>query len=767
MKINGSLVFDASAGSEIQNLRLQKVSSNPTFTAADTGRLIYNTTSGVMYIGVAGSTNAWVALATGGNAAALQSELDALEAALGGFIDGADGTFDASAFSAFTNVAAPTDLLDALTQLDAAISGKDALAELVDVQLGTLNDNDLLQYDSGSSKWVDVAIGSASGVQAHDAGLDALAAFNSNGILVQTAEDTFAARSIAVPAAGLSITNADGVAGNPTLALANGLASIESLATTGFVVQSAADTFITRDIVTASSGRITVSNGDGVAGSPTIDLATVTDSAAGTFKKITVDSYGRVTGTADVVAADITALVDSAYVNTSGDTMTGNLNMGGTNKVTGLAAPTVSSDAVNKAYADALVAGLSWKQAVRVASTADIDLATGGELTIDGVALDAGDRVLVKDQTATEENGIYIVATGAWVRSDDMNVAAEFDGSAVFVMEGTSQQGSGWTETATVTTLETDAVSFSQFTGGALYTWGTGLSNSGNTINVNLGAGIAQLPSDEVGIDLYSSTDALRLTTDGSTASTLTGAKLTLVLKSAGGLTQDTDGLYIPAAGVTNAMLANSTITLDADDVGSATVALGATLAVMGDSASGITTSIAAGGFKVAAVDATTTQKGVASFDASHFSVTAGAVSLAASLDDLSNVSSADAATTGDVLTKTAGDWQPVTRAALVGSTSIGDHNDVTLTSPADGEILVMDGTGQFVNQKAYHLYDGASATSHTVTHNLGQKYCNVTVVDATDEVVIPQSITFDSTSQLTVTFNTAIACKVVVMGIA
>ena len=58
-------------------------------------------------------------------------------------------------------------------------------------------------------------------------------------------------------------------------------------------------------------------------------------------------------------------------------------------------------------------------------------------------------------------------------------------------------------------------------------------------------------------------------------------------------------------------------------------------------------------------------------------------------------------------------------------------------------------------------------STTWTVAHSLGQMYCNVTVVDAGDEVVIPQSITFNSATQLTVTFNTAIAGKVVVMGIA
>ena len=106
--------------------------------------------------------------------------------------------------------------------------------------------------------------------------------------------------------------------------------------------------------------------------------------------------------------------------------------------------------------------------------------------------------------------------------------------------------------------------------------------------------------------------------------------------------------------------------------------------------------------------------------------------------------------------------------AVSVIAKDLNNLTDVTITSPSAGDILVNNGSGQFVNKKAYFLYtSGAAATSHTVTHNLGQKYCVVTVVDASDEVVIPQSITFDSTSGLTVTFNTAIDCKVVVMGIA
>jgi len=223
-------------------------------------------------------------------------------------------------------------------------------------------------------------------------------------------------------------------------------------------------------------------------------------------------------------------------------------------------------------------------------------------------------------------------------------------------------------------------------------------------------------------------------------------------------------------------MLVNDSITTNADSGTDGDLALGGTLEIAGSSVQGIETSVSGSVFTIAGKDASTSAKGVASFNSAHFSTSSGAVSLDASLDDLNNVSSADGATTGDVLTKTSGDWQPVSRAGLVGSTSVGDHNDVTLTSPADGEVLVMNGSSQFVNQKVYHLYDSSvgeaspgdnDSTSHTVVHNIGQKYCNVTVVDDTDNVVIPQSIVFNSTSQLTVTFNTAIGCKVIAMGIA
>lgn len=77
----------------------------------------------------------------------------------------------------------------------------------------------------------------------------------------------------------------------------------------------------------------------------------------------------------------------------------------------------------------------------RLASTANIDLATGGLLVIDGVQTVADDRVMVKDQTDTTENGIYDVVDGTWTRSADAPDAASMHGVVVYIEEGTANGG--------------------------------------------------------------------------------------------------------------------------------------------------------------------------------------------------------------------------------------------------------------------------------------------------------------------------------------
>jgi hypothetical protein len=148
-----------------------------------------------------------------------------------------------------------------------------------------------------------------------------------------------------------------------------------------------------------------------------------------------------------------------------------------------LAAPTASTDLVNKQYVDYYAAGLSWKEPCLVASTANIPTLSG-LLTVDTVTLAAGDRVLVKNQSTASQNGIYTVSATAWTRSvgaDDWN---EFIGAITFIVQG-SQGGSAWYCTAQPGgTLGVTALNWSNFSVSSSYTAGTGLTLAGTQFSI-------------------------------------------------------------------------------------------------------------------------------------------------------------------------------------------------------------------------------------------------------------------------------------------
>lgn len=122
----------------------------------------------------------------------------------------------------------------------------------------------------------------AAGFQPLDADLTSIAALSGTGLLARTATDTWGLRSLAAPLAGLTISNNDGVSGNPTFALANDLSALEGLGSTGFAVRTTTDVWAQRSIaVTAANGGIAVSNGDGVSGNPTLSLDADLETIAG------------------------------------------------------------------------------------------------------------------------------------------------------------------------------------------------------------------------------------------------------------------------------------------------------------------------------------------------------------------------------------------------------------------------------------------------------------------------------------------------------
>lgn len=151
-----------------------------------------------------------------------------------------------------------------------------------------------------------------------------------------------------------------------------------------------------------------------------------------------------------------------------------------------VAEPTLASHAATKNYVDNAIQGLNIKQSVLVGSTADIDLTTGGLLTIDGVLLTNNDRVLVKDQTDPTENGIYLAHSGAWTRSLDADTGTELLAAFVFVEEGTTNDNTGWVVTTNPPiVIGTSNIYWAQFSGAGSYLAGSGLTLTGNTFSAN------------------------------------------------------------------------------------------------------------------------------------------------------------------------------------------------------------------------------------------------------------------------------------------
>jgi len=146
---------------------------------------------------------------------------------------------------------------------------------------------------------------------------------------------------------------------------------------------------------------------------------------------------------------------------------------------------TASLGAVTKQQLDAAIAGVDVKEGVKAASTGNLTLS--GEQTVDDIALVTGDRVLVKDQSTTSENGIYLVASGSWTRTTDADTATELENAIVTVQQGTVHANTGWYQTSQSFTLGADPVVFTQFFGAGSFTAdGQGIELTGSTFSLEL-----------------------------------------------------------------------------------------------------------------------------------------------------------------------------------------------------------------------------------------------------------------------------------------
>lgn len=164
-------------------------------------------------------------------------------------------------------------------------------------------------------------------------------------------------------------------------------------------------------------------------------------------------------------------------------TPTVDFSVGG-NRILFVGTPVVGTDAANKNYVDSVAQGLDAKPSVRAATTANITLS--GTQTIDGVALAANERVLVKNQSIGTQNGIYAVSAGSWTRVTDADDIEKLRSAFVFVEQGTVNGDTGWTCTVDLgATWGATALTWVQFSGAGTYTAGSGLTLSGSAFSIS------------------------------------------------------------------------------------------------------------------------------------------------------------------------------------------------------------------------------------------------------------------------------------------
>src|SRR5215472_12417716 len=146
--------------------------------------------------------------------------------------------------------------------------------------------------------------------------------------------------------------------------------------------------------------------------------------------------------------------------------------------------PINPQDAATRAWVLANVAG-GVVSSVTVVACSTANLTLSGTQTVDGVALSAGNTILVKDQTAQANNGIYTVAAGAWTRMPQMDSWPEVPGMLVSIQQGTVNHDTVWLSTADAGgTLGTTAITFTQLPGPSDITAGAGLLRTGQVIDV-------------------------------------------------------------------------------------------------------------------------------------------------------------------------------------------------------------------------------------------------------------------------------------------
>ena len=385
-----------------------------------------------------------------------------------------------------------------------------------------------------------------------------------------------------------------------------------TFAGTGGMVQT-----VTDNTVTVTAEALTNANLSGTAGITNANLANP-ETTLGTSVLTLGSTETDLAGLTSLVVDDLT--LNGQSVTTTAGNKDINLSPHGTGTVV---VPSGYEDRAgfgdnslaNKMYVDQVAQGLDTKPSCKLATTANLSASynngsagvgatltssSNGTLTLDSTATNLNDRILVKDQTDATENGIYTLTTlgdgsNPWVltRATPEDQPAELSGGAfVFVEEGVLNANNGYTFTHTgAPTFGTTNLDVSQFSGAGQITAGAALTKDGNQLDVAV---------DDSSIEV------------------------------------NTDALRVKALGVVNSMIANSTIqttklanpfiTLTDESSTTGKVYLEENLDFL--AGEGINTIVDNNSIRIEGEDATTSNKGVASFTSDNFTVTSGAVEI-------------------------------------------------------------------------------------------------------------------------------------------
>lgn len=340
-----------------------------------------------------------------------------------------------------------------------------------------------------------------------------------------------------VPDASLVLLKANNLSdlGNATTARTN--LGLGTAATQNKVAAGSAGVLDATDPTTTNQRVPTDASVTGGTAGAGVKIAAATITAA----NLAASLFDQAAGTSSLRQLSITsttaAIPGGTTVNSiaAANAMTGALAMNN-QKITGLGAPTAASDAARLVDVQGAAAGLDAQPSVRVASTANVPVATGltnGQV-VDGVTLVTGDRVLLKNQTTTSENGTYVVpASGAASRTTD-NISAN---TFWFTEEGTTNADTQWVVTTNnPITVGSTGLVVTQFGAGTNY---VGTSNhvtvTGNTIDISASySGQASITTlGTVATGTWQAT-AVGILYGGTGATTAAGARTNLGVAQAG-----------------------------------------------------------------------------------------------------------------------------------------------------------------------------------------------------------------------------------------